>query len=71
MSGWTYLYEKRPGIVPDATGQNEMGRDMLAQDYVLKQITASLIYPEKGLGKTLDRIYKESYEAFWNNWDSG
>ena len=28
-----------------------MGRDMLAQDYILKQLTASLIYPEKDLGK--------------------
>jgi len=32
-----------------------MGRDMLAQDYILKQLTASLIYPEKNLGK-----------AFWD-----
>ena len=28
-----------------------MGRDMLGQDYILKQITASLIYPESNLGK--------------------
>ena len=53
---WVNLspYEK-DRIIPQATGETEMGRDMLAQDYILKQITASLIYPEKGLGK-----------EFWN-----
>jgi len=52
-------------IVPQETGDTEMGRDMLAQDYMLKQITASLIYPENGLGKDFwDRVYKESYQRF-------
>ncbi len=45
-------------IVPEAFGQTEMGRDLLAQDYVLKQLTASLIYPEKDLGKEFwSRVY--------------
>src|ERR1039458_5130813 len=54
---WVNLspYEKNK-IVPEALGQTDMGRDLLEQDYILKQITASLIYPEKKLGKT-----------FWNN----
>ena len=41
---WVNLspYEK-DRIVPDSFGQTQMGRDLLAQDYVLKQITASLI----------------------------
>jgi len=63
---WVNLspYEK-DRIVPQATGETEMGRDMLAQDYMLKQITASLIFPEKGLGKDFwNRIYKESYQRF-------
>ena len=38
-------------IIPEQFGQTEMGRDLLAQDYLLKQITASLIYPENDLGK--------------------
>ncbi|HSV43867.1 MAG TPA: hypothetical protein VLJ10_04865, partial [Candidatus Bathyarchaeia archaeon] len=42
-------------IIPEVFGQTEMGRDLLAQDYVLKQLTASLLYPEKGIGK-----------EFWN-----
>ena len=50
---WVNLspYEK-DRTIPRALGQTEMGRDLLAQDYMLKQITASLIYPENGLGKT-------------------
>ncbi len=49
---WVNLspYEK-DRIVPQEFGQTEMGRDLLAQDYMLKQITASLIYPESQLGK--------------------
>ena len=45
---WVNLspYEK-DRMVPGALGTTEMGRDMLAQDYILKQLTASLIYPEK------------------------
>jgi len=45
-------------MVPDALGQTELGRDLLAQDYVLKQLTASLIYPEKDLGKVFwQKVY--------------
>jgi|GEM_PF-1902926 len=49
---WVNLspYEK-DRIVPEVFGQTEMGRDLLAQDYILKQLTSSLIYPEEDLGK--------------------
>ena len=45
---WVNLspYEK-DRIIKDDFGKTEMGRDLLAQDYMLKQITASLIYPEE------------------------
>ena len=43
-------------IIPKAFGATEMGRDLLAQDYILKQLTASLIHPDKELGK-----------SFWKN----
>ena len=33
-------------MIPESLGKTELGRDLLAQDYLLKQITASLIYPE-------------------------
>ncbi len=44
--------EEKDRIIPESFGVTEMGRDLLAQDYVLKQLTASLLYPEKELGKT-------------------
>ena len=53
---WVNLspYEK-DRMIPQALGQTALGRDLLAQDYILKQLTASLIYPEKNLGR-----------EFWN-----
>ncbi|MDE2008984.1 MAG: hypothetical protein KGJ09_02775 [Candidatus Omnitrophica bacterium] len=54
---WVNLspYEK-DRIIPKDLGQTVLGRDMLAQDYILKQLTASMIYPEKNLGR-----------KFWND----
>lgn len=37
-------------ITSEGLGATEMGRDLLAQDYMLKQLTASLVYPEDELG---------------------
>ncbi len=49
---WVNLspYEKGR-IIAEGFGKTEMGRDLLAQDYILKQLTASLIYPESDLGR--------------------
>ena len=49
---WVNLspYEKER-IVPDQLGVTEMGRDLLAQDYVLKQLSSSLTHPGSSLGK--------------------
>jgi hypothetical protein len=63
---WVNLspYEK-DRIIADELGQTVLGRDMLSQDYVLKQLTASLIYPEAQLGKDFwAKIYKEAEEKF-------
>jgi hypothetical protein len=63
---WVNLspYEKNR-IVPTSFGLTEMGRDLLAEDYMLKQITASLIYPEGEVGKRFwKRIYQESARKF-------
>ena len=52
-------------IISDSLAQTDIGRDLLAQDYMLKQITASLIYPEDQLGKKFwDKIYKKAYQAY-------
>lgn len=52
-------------IIPEQFGVTEMGRDLLAQDYLLKQLTATLMYPEDELGqKFWDKVYKESQARF-------
>ena len=63
---WVNLspYEKNR-IIAEGLGNTEMGRDMLAQDYILKQLTASLIYPESNLGKEFwQRIYAKAQKQF-------
>jgi len=63
---WVNLspYEK-DRIVPDEFGATEMGRDLLAQDYLLKQLTSSLIFPESDLGaKFWKRIYARAKAEF-------
>ncbi|VAX35109.1 hypothetical protein MNBD_UNCLBAC01-2079 [hydrothermal vent metagenome] len=52
-------------IIPKAFGQTEMGRDLLAQDYILKQLTASLMYPEDELGEEFwDKVYEKAFETY-------
>jgi len=63
---WVNLspYEK-DRIITQSFGLTEMGRDLLAEDYMLKQITASLIYPEDEVGKKFwKRIYEEAQKKF-------
>jgi adenosine deaminase len=63
---WVNLspYEK-DRIIPQSFGLTEMGRDLLAEDYMLKQITASLVYPEGETGKRFwKRIYQEASKKF-------
>ena len=57
---WVNLspYEK-DRIVPDNLSVTEMGRDMLAQDYVLKQLMSTLTYPENDTGKD---FWKQTYD---------
>ncbi|MBF0483191.1 MAG: phosphotransferase [Candidatus Omnitrophica bacterium] len=49
-------------ITTEAFGQTEMGRDLLAQDYILKQITASLLNPDNETGRKFwESIYSKVY----------
>jgi len=66
---WVNLspYEK-DRIIKDDFGKTEMGRDLLAEDYMLKQITSSLIYPENGLGK---KFWAKIYERAWKEYHTG
>jgi glutamate dehydrogenase/leucine dehydrogenase len=63
---WVNLspYEK-DRMLSEEMGRTELGRDLLAQDYVLKQLTASMITPEKSLGKAFwDRVYERAQNEF-------
>ncbi|MCA9401994.1 MAG: hypothetical protein KC713_10220, partial [Candidatus Omnitrophica bacterium] len=63
---WVNLspYEDNRVIAADF-GQTEMGRDLLAQDYLLKQLASSLMYPEDELGSNFwERVYTKAYEQF-------
>ena len=63
---WVNLspYEKER-IVPELFGQTRMGRDLLAEDYLLKQITASLIYPQGETGKKFwKNVFEQSMKRF-------
>jgi len=52
-------------MIPEKFGRTEMGRDLLAQDYMLKQVTASLTYPENELGeKFWSTVYAKAYKQF-------
>jgi len=52
-------------IITSDFGQTVMGRDLLAQDYLLKQITASLIYPQDRLGKKFwDKVYAQAQKQY-------
>jgi len=62
---WVNLspYEKNR-IIPHNFGKTEMGQDLLAQDYLLKQLSSSLTNPKTSLGKKFwdmvsGRIYRE------------
>ncbi len=63
---WVNLSPYEHGrIVPEAFGQTEMGRDLLSQDYILKQLTSSLLNPEKDLGREFwARVYAQVREKF-------
>ena len=63
---WVNLspYEKQR-IIPTSFGQTEMGMQLLAQDYMLKQIMATALYPEKELGKEFwKKVYAQAQEKF-------
>ncbi|MEW5895690.1 MAG: hypothetical protein AB1650_08065 [Candidatus Omnitrophota bacterium] len=52
-------------IIPEELGRTELGRDLLAQDYILKQLSATLTNPDSELGaKFWNRIHQQAYEKF-------
>lgn len=63
---WVNLSPYEGGkVIPMGLGDTEMGRDLLAQDYLLKQLTASLMYPEQELGRKFwDKVFERAYELY-------
>ena len=56
---------ERDRIIPSGFDQTEMGRDMLAQDYLLKQLSASLLNPEERVGQEFwQRVYAQAAQRF-------
>lgn len=52
-------------LVDDEFGLTAMGRDLLAQDYLLKQLAASLTHPDTDLGKKYwSEFYRRAHEKF-------
>ena len=52
-------------IAPGELGITEMGRDMLAQDYILKQLLSSVTYPESPMGKQFwSKVYEKAYQIY-------
>ena len=63
---WVNLAPYEEGcIIPEELGRTELGRDLLSQDYLLKQLTASLVYPEDELGQEFwNKARALAYEKF-------
>lgn len=63
---WVNLSPYEPErTIPYDLGLTDMGKDLLSQDYVLKQLTASLAHPQGEHGRKFwDTVYKKAYEAF-------
>ena len=52
-------------IIPDALIRTELGQGLLAQDYMLKQVASTLMYPEADLGKEFwARVYAQAQEKY-------
>ncbi|MBF0330348.1 MAG: hypothetical protein HQL17_00285 [Candidatus Omnitrophica bacterium] len=63
---WVNLspYEKER-IIPESFGTTELGRDLLAQDYLLKQVTATALAPDGRIGKEFwRRVYAAAQAKF-------
>ncbi len=52
-------------IIPKAFGDTEMGKELLSEDYLLKQIMATAIYPERQLGQEFwQTVYARAQQQF-------
>jgi len=65
---WVNLspYEKNR-MMPAVLSQTELGENLIAQDYLLKQLTATLISPEGASGKKFwEHVYEKVFKQYGN-----
>jgi hypothetical protein len=69
---WVNLspYE-RDRVVPENLGATELGRDMLATDYLLKQVSSSLTHPDTETGRQYWNLKSEISDQEFNPDKSG
>ncbi len=63
---WVNLsaYESKR-MIPDSLAKTKLGRDLLAQDCILKRLTASLIHPDSEWGKRYwNKVYEETERVY-------
>ncbi|MCP4653411.1 MAG: methyltransferase domain-containing protein [Candidatus Omnitrophica bacterium] len=63
---WVNLspYEKDT-VVAHGLGLTDMGKDLLGEDYILKQLLASLTYPDNPLGKQFwKKVHNKAYQLY-------
>ena len=57
--------EEADRIIPNNFGQTKMGKDLLLQDYLLKQVVASIISPDNDTGREFwDKVYAKMYARY-------
>ena len=63
---WVNLSPYESGrIIANDFGRTTMGRELLAQDYLLKQLTSSLMHPDAQLGKKFwTEVYRDAAEKY-------
>jgi len=52
-------------IVPNELQSTDIGRDLLSQDYILKQVASTLTDPKTGLGKQFwQKVYQKAHQKY-------
>jgi hypothetical protein len=58
-------------IIPAEFGLTDMGKDLLIQDYFLKQFTSNLMNPKNTLGKKFwDKVYHRAYQTYGHDFNN-
>lgn len=63
---WVNLSPKEQDrIMDEALSHTDLGKELLIQDYILKQVMSTLLYPEKDLGRQFwKEVYAQVYQKF-------